>query len=57
MKEFNGFLYVVGEFNADLITTTLYSAIAKIDTSGNLYQLNWGNYGGNEGFNGIVSCL
>jgi hypothetical protein len=57
MKEYNGYLYIVGDFSSDLNTSINYSGIAKIDTSGNLYQLNWANYMGNEGFNAKVKCL
>ena len=57
MKEFNGYLYIVGYFTFDLNTSNVYNGIAKIDNSNNLYQLNWANYMGNEGFNAKVKCL
>ena len=57
MKEFNGYLYVVGEFTDDLNTAIFYSGIAKIDSGGNLYQLNWTNVFGNEGFSSKARCL
>jgi hypothetical protein len=56
LKEFNGFLYIVGEFNNETNTSTTCNGIAKIDGSNVFYQITWANVGGN-GFNAKVRCL
>jgi hypothetical protein len=56
MKEFAGYLYIVGEFNNETITSTTCNGIAKIDSSNNFFQITWTNVGGN-GFNAKVKCL
>jgi hypothetical protein len=56
LKEFNGFLYIVGEFNTETNTSTTCNGIAKIDGSNVFYQITWTNVGGN-GFNAKVRCL
>lgn len=56
LKEFNGYLYIVGEFNAETVSALACNGIAKIDSSNNFYQITWTNVGGN-GFNAKVKCL
>jgi len=56
MKEFAGYLYIVGEFNNETVSATTCNGIAKIDSSNNFYQITWTNVGGN-GFNAKVKCL
>lgn len=56
MKEYNGFLYIVGEFNNETVSALTCNGIAKIDSSNNFYQITWTNVGGN-GFNAKVKCL
>jgi hypothetical protein len=56
MKEFAGYLYIVGEFNTETVSSLTCSGIAKIDSSNNFFQITWANVGGN-GFNAKVRCL
>jgi len=57
MTVFNGELYVGGDFTQNSSFTVSYHRIAKVDSSGNVYQINWGNYMGSEGFNDEVRTL
>lgn len=56
LKEFNGFLYIIGYFGSETNSGLTCSGIAKIDTSNNFFQITWSNVGGN-GFSAKVKCL
>jgi len=56
MKEFAGYLYIVGEFNNETVSGLPCNGIAKTDSSNNFYQITWANVGGN-GFSAKVRCL
>ena len=56
MKEFNGYLYIVGDFNTEGVSSLTCNGIAKIDSSNNFFQITWSNVVGN-GFNAKVRCL
>jgi hypothetical protein len=55
--EFNGSLYVGGDFNADITNTITYNYIARFDTALNASQLSWTNRSGDIGFSSSVSTL
>ncbi len=56
MTVFNGELYVGGDFKDNSSYTVSYKRIARVDSSGNVYQVNWANYMA-EGFDGEVRTL
>jgi hypothetical protein len=56
LKEFNGYLYIAGDFNTEGVSSLTCNGIAKIDSSNNFNQITWSNVGGN-GFNAKVNCL
>jgi hypothetical protein len=56
LKVFNGYLYIVGEFNNEIVSSLTCNGVAKIDSSNNFFPITWTNVGGN-GFNAKVRCL
>ena len=56
LKEFNGYLYIVGEFNNETVSSLTCNGVAKIDSGNSFFQITWTNVGGN-GFNAKVKCL
>jgi hypothetical protein len=56
MKEFAGYLYIVGEFNNETVSGLICNGVAKINSINNFFQITWVNVGGN-GFNAKVRCL
>ena len=56
LKEFNGYLYIVGDFNNETVSSLTCNGVAKIDSSNNFFQITWTNVGG-IGFNAKVKCL
>jgi hypothetical protein len=55
--EFNGYLYVGGDFTTDVAVSTQYNYIARFDGALNPYQLSWTNRAGDVGFNNTVSTF
>jgi hypothetical protein len=55
--EFNGSLYVGGDFSQDVGGSTFYNHIAKFDTALNPFQLVWNNRSSDIGFSGRVYTL